>query len=344
MEPSPHQSCGLTDRSSIRPDITPKQSCSSSLFGEKFPSIPRNPSKDDALKALELLKGLFTTFPFVDGPDRSVVLVAVLSALVRRWLPTSPLYAITSPVAGSGKSLLVDIISMIVTGRRAPVIAQGKSEEELEKRLGAILMANDAIVSIDNCEHPLGGVFLCQILIRQGAKMSACWAKAAPSKCLQCRVVRDSATTFNSPAICQGEHFFLHWIRWTNARSCWNSRLTRSRWSASIGQRMFRQSSPFSELHFLAGLPSPATPLGSFEIWSDRFAVLSFGWESPTPAIRWRKARDFDRRLSALTTILNQWEAVLGEDRFLARQVAERASEREIRTISHSDIQISGRH
>jgi hypothetical protein len=45
-----------------------------------------------------------------------------------------------------------------------PVIAQGKSEEELEKRLGAALLAGDTAVSIDNCDRTLEGSFLCQAL------------------------------------------------------------------------------------------------------------------------------------------------------------------------------------
>jgi putative DNA primase/helicase len=53
---------------------------------------------------------------------------------------------------------------MIATGHKAGVLAPGQTEEELEKRLGATLMAGDSIVSIDNCDRPLGGVLLCQML------------------------------------------------------------------------------------------------------------------------------------------------------------------------------------
>ena len=85
----------------------------------------------------------------------------------RRAMATAPLHAFTAPVQGSGKSLLVDIVAMLVVGQPAPVIAQGRTEEELEKRLGAALLSGDAIISIDNCEHPLQSVFLCQALTQQ---------------------------------------------------------------------------------------------------------------------------------------------------------------------------------
>jgi putative DNA primase/helicase len=49
----------------------------------------------------------------------------------------------------------------------APVISQGRTEEELEKRLGAALLAGDTAIALDNCEHPLESSFLCQALTQQ---------------------------------------------------------------------------------------------------------------------------------------------------------------------------------
>ena len=37
----------------------------------------------------------------------------------------------------------------------------------MEKRLGAALIAGDRIISIDNCERPLGGELLCQALTQR---------------------------------------------------------------------------------------------------------------------------------------------------------------------------------
>jgi putative DNA primase/helicase len=68
---------------------------------------------------------------------------------------------------GTGKSLLVDVAAVLATGRPMPVIAQGRNEEELEKRLGAVLLAGDTAISLDNCDHVLEGSFLCQVLTQQ---------------------------------------------------------------------------------------------------------------------------------------------------------------------------------
>jgi hypothetical protein len=138
---------------------------------QTFPPIPLTPSKDDARAALQELSSLIDTFPFVANLDRSVALSGILTALDRRSLATAPLHALTAPVAGSGKSLLVDIISMLATGQIAPVIAQGRKDEEMDKRLETALMSGDAIISIDNCERPLESSTLCQALTQQRMKI-----------------------------------------------------------------------------------------------------------------------------------------------------------------------------
>ncbi|MGC2080993.1 MAG: hypothetical protein WA728_34275 [Xanthobacteraceae bacterium] len=132
-----------------------------------FPPIPQQPNRIDATAALETLEKLIATFPFVTKADRAVALSAILTALDRRSMTTAPLHAFTAPLAGTGKSLLVDLIAILAIGRPMPVIAQGRSEEELEKRLGATLLHGDQLVSIDNCDHALQSSFLCQALTQQ---------------------------------------------------------------------------------------------------------------------------------------------------------------------------------
>src|SRR5690606_20683215 len=137
----------------------------------RFPALPRDPDQATALRALAFLKDLISTFPFVTDADRSVALSGILTALIRRSLPTAPLHGFNAPTAGTGKSMLVDLASQIATARPAPVIAQGKSEEEMEKRLGAALIAGDVLIAIDNCEEPLGGELLCQTLTQTSLKV-----------------------------------------------------------------------------------------------------------------------------------------------------------------------------
>jgi hypothetical protein len=129
-----------------------------------FSPIPQQPGREDALKALELLEALIGTFPFISSADRSVALAAMLTSLDRRSMATAPLFAFNSPVAGTGKSKLVDLCLTLATGRPMSVISQGDKDDELEKGLKAALLAGNLAVSIDNCEREVSGDFLCQVL------------------------------------------------------------------------------------------------------------------------------------------------------------------------------------
>ncbi len=140
--------------------------------GEKV-NVLNNPTKQDALDALEILKQPLKDFSFLAEIDRAVILAAMLTAVVNYSIPTTPWTAIDAPIMGSGKSLLADIVSMIATGRKATVISQGNDETEDEKRLGALLMRGVPLLNLDNIERPVSGDMICsmttqtQVSIRQ---------------------------------------------------------------------------------------------------------------------------------------------------------------------------------
>jgi len=137
------------------------------LAPPSMPPLLARPSRADALTALELLKGLLAEFSFVGGEEsRAVALSGLITPVVRGALPVAPAHVISAPTAGSGKSYLVDLFAAVSTGQRCPVISHGKSEEELEKRLGAVLLGGQSIVSIDNVTGELRGDALCQMVER----------------------------------------------------------------------------------------------------------------------------------------------------------------------------------
>lgn len=131
-----------------------------------LPSMPVAPTKDDAADALKKLDELLDEFPFVDAASRSVALSALISPVVRAAMLTVPLHVTTAPVAGSGKSYIIDLAAAIAIGNRAPVLSAGKTDEETEKRLAGALLKGQPIVSIDNVNGQLGGDLLCQAVER----------------------------------------------------------------------------------------------------------------------------------------------------------------------------------
>ena len=75
-----------------------------------FPPLPVTPSKADAAAALNYLDHtLLTGFPFVEPLHRAVALAGLLTALDRRGMAMAPLFGVSAPTPGTGKSLLVDL-------------------------------------------------------------------------------------------------------------------------------------------------------------------------------------------------------------------------------------------
>jgi putative DNA primase/helicase len=135
----------------------------------QMPSISPEPSRGEALVALNLLDGLLDEFPFVDGASRSVGLSAEITPVIRGALSCVPLHGLRAPAAGTGKSFLADIASAIAVGEPCPIMSMGPSEEELEKRLVQRLRFGGKLLSIDNipAENVLGGDALCQFIERE---------------------------------------------------------------------------------------------------------------------------------------------------------------------------------
>jgi hypothetical protein len=148
----------------------------------KYPSMSYTPTKQDALEALQALKGYLRHFPFVPQldedekptglyPSMSVALSGFLSAIHRRTLISSPLHGFSAPGAGHGKGLLVDAISMVLTGDTAAGTTYRKDEEENEKRLGSALIGDPQIIFFDNVSRPLEGDFFNMMLTQRSAML-----------------------------------------------------------------------------------------------------------------------------------------------------------------------------
>jgi putative DNA primase/helicase len=80
--------------------------------GVTLPPMPARPTKDDAIRALAVLKELFAEFSLKQKKptiDLSVALAGLLTALLRGSLPTSPVVLVAGDTPGVGKSYLVDV-------------------------------------------------------------------------------------------------------------------------------------------------------------------------------------------------------------------------------------------
>jgi len=292
----------------------------------RFPALPRDPDRDMALRALAYLKDLISTFPFVTDGDRAVALSAILTALVRRSLPTAPLHGFNAPTAGTGKSMLVDLASLIATARPAPVIAQGKSEEEMEKRLGAALIAGDVLIAIDNCEEPLGGELLCQTMTQTSLKVRIL------GKSVNAEVPSNAAIFATGNNLTFEGDMTRRALRATLDAGVERPELRafdRDPLAMVTERRGDYVSAGLTVLRafHIAGRPQQRAPLGSFADWSRwvRDALIWLGEADPCDTME--ELRGADPKLEALTSVLEGWREVIGLQPANVRDVIERATE-----------------
>lgn len=134
-----------------------------------FDAIPSEITRVDAFKYIDRLKEVLAGFPFVEETDLSVALSAILTPMVRHLMRAAPLHCFTAPAPGTGKSLLVDIASLITTGQPAEHMTYSgynaaSDSESLGKQFFAKLRNAPEICSLDNISRPLNSDALCSIL------------------------------------------------------------------------------------------------------------------------------------------------------------------------------------
>ena len=148
--------------------------------GLVVPKMISRPTRQVALQALKLFEDLLINFPFTTPLDRSIALAAILTAVLRGAFDVAPMFLLLAYEAGSGKSYLVDLISIIARGQVCPVITNVESNEEMEKRLGALILEGVPVISLDNCSEDIGGDLLCQITERRLIRIRILGKSEAP--------------------------------------------------------------------------------------------------------------------------------------------------------------------
>ena len=94
--------------------------------------IPTQPGLKDALDALHVLMAPFEHYKFT-GPQGEAALLAMLLTMgVRHAVDKSPMFLITAPVVGAGKTKLAECASTLWYGEPAAVMVLTDSEEENE--------------------------------------------------------------------------------------------------------------------------------------------------------------------------------------------------------------------
>jgi hypothetical protein len=162
---------GILEAPALRLDgsvlSTPGYDPQSGLFLDtklKFAEIKLEPTWDDAKRALDLLGELIKGFPFTSDAGRSVALAMMLTPFARQSMRSAPMFIISAPKMGSGKTLLSNLPSYISTGKPANLISQSDTPEEERKRMLALFLQGSGTTVLDNVERPLKSDALCTAL------------------------------------------------------------------------------------------------------------------------------------------------------------------------------------
>lgn len=295
--------------------------------GVAFPRVPDRPDRGAAFAALRLVKDeLLETFPFVSDADRSVALSALLTAPVRKSLRTAPLHAFSAPSAGSGKTMLGDMASIIATGREAGVIGQSATTEEFEKTLGSMLLRGESVIMIDNCEHPLRGEMLCRVLTQPLVRVRILGESKVPE------VTTDSLVIATGNNLVLEEDVVRRVLRATIDPGCEDPE-SRSFAFNPVDRAKGRRAAFAVALltvlraYAVAGWPGQGlTPLGGFEGWSNWVRSALVWLDEADPVAVMSKQRADDPKRQNLTALLTSWNLDIGSHYTTLRTAIEQAS------------------
>jgi hypothetical protein len=241
--------------------------------GFSLPAVPLCPDRADIQHAIDAVDDVIGEFPFVDDSSKENAIGAMVTPICRPAIdgPT-PLEIIDATDAGSGKTLLTEIISIAATGRPGSLFSAPAEEEEWRKALTSIVLQGCPVVVIDNVTRRLDSAALCKVLTltetvhgdrllgtnqTASAPVLSCWLATGnniqlggdmPRRCVWVRMDPKCARPFQRKG-----------FRHENLKA----------WTVRNRSQLICALLTLARAWFSAGKPLPKlTPLGSFEEWS----------------------------------------------------------------------------
>ena len=274
---------------------------------------PKSPNKTKAKQAADFLLKWIELFPYVSDDDRSAALSMLVTSVVRRVLPAAPMFAITAPAAGTGKTLLANTGPVISTGRFGSVLSLGFDDSEAEKRLGGVLLAGDGAILLDNVERPLAGDLLCQILSQPTVRLRP----LGGSSMVTVQTNSMFVATGNNLSVLGDLKRRAVLIRLDSKQERPEQRkFSRDHLEDIFANRGTLIAAALSISLAYQGAESPAIdglyPLGGFEQW-DAMVRRPLVWLGfPDPLLASEGLREQDPDLDAMRQLFGAWESVFG--------------------------------
>lgn len=295
------------------------------VFDMRQFNIPDKPTQQQAIDALQELRGLLTEFEFSNEHDEAAALAGILTAAIRPSLPTAPMFHIKAPQIASGKSYLSGIIAMFASPTNPSAVAFPTNDEECQKLLLATLLAAPGTVVFDNLTTDLIPYkSLCSALTEAhltGRILGVSKTATVGTRALflssgnNVDAVRDMARRcitialdpkVETPATRAFKGDPLATVREDRARY------------VSLALTVIRS-------WIVAGQPTtPCKPLASYGQWSAwvRQPLLWLGLPDPAARVFEQLAQDPDRE--SLGRLLHAWQGVIGNSPAMIREAVDK--------------------
>ncbi len=251
------------------------------LPGFECPEIPAEPTRGQVLASLEKVNEAVGEFPYADKASAANALALITTSLIRQAIdgPT-PLGLIDAPQAGTGKSLIAEVVAIVGTGRAGEMLGASRDDEEWRKAITAKLVGGSTLVIVDNVEGRLYAPSLARALT------SRTWTDRVLGRS-EVATVKQRATwaaTGNNISLGGDLARRSYWIRLDAKQSRpWQREGFRhpdlTAWARKKRGELVAAVLTMARAWYAAGKPkAEGTPrLGSFEAWTETIGgILTF--------------------------------------------------------------------
>jgi hypothetical protein len=123
----------------------------------QIPEIPEYPTREDAREAAKnVMEEVLHDFPFLDQASKANALAAFVTPIVRPMISgQTPIALIDKPAPGTGASKILDLISIISTGKEMAALSPADNEAEWRKLITGLLSDGTHIICFDNLDADL---------------------------------------------------------------------------------------------------------------------------------------------------------------------------------------------
>jgi len=237
----------------------------------KIPPLSTSPTQEQLQNAVALVNECIGEFPYEGEADIANAWGTLLAPIVRPAITgKSPMALFDAPQAGTGKSLLADVIARIITGECAAMMGAPTDNSEWRKQLTATVLPGPDLIVIDNIAGVLDSPELARFLTAN------VWSDRVLGLSRQANVINNATvigtgnnieTGGDMPRRCYRIRLDAKTARPWKGRDFKHPNLLQ--WVSDNRGRLVAALLTIARAWYAAGKPSASTPIiGSFESWS----------------------------------------------------------------------------